>query len=98
MGSTWGRQDPGGPHVGRLNLAILAYISIDVIQQAYTRQSIYWNTKGVDMLGYSKMRQMKRAIAKSCHFIPMISLDIAGVLSVDARPPVDELLKHVQAM
>ena len=22
MGPTWGRQDPGGPHVGRMNLAI----------------------------------------------------------------------------
>ena len=22
MGSTWGRQDPGGPHVGHVNLAI----------------------------------------------------------------------------
>ena len=24
MGSTWGRQDPGGPHVGPMNLAIRA--------------------------------------------------------------------------
>ena len=23
MGPTWGRQDPGGPHVGPMNLAIL---------------------------------------------------------------------------
>ena len=22
MGPTWGRQDPGGPHVGHMNLAI----------------------------------------------------------------------------
>ena len=22
MGSTWGRQDPGGPHAGHMNLAI----------------------------------------------------------------------------
>ena len=22
MGTTWGRQDPGGPHVGPMNLAI----------------------------------------------------------------------------
>ena len=22
MGSTWGRQDPGGPHVGHMNIAI----------------------------------------------------------------------------
>ena len=22
MGPTWGRQDPGGPHVGHVNLAI----------------------------------------------------------------------------
>ena len=25
MGPTWGRQDPGGPHVGPMNLAIWAY-------------------------------------------------------------------------
>ena len=24
MGPTWGRQDPGGPHVGHMNLAIWA--------------------------------------------------------------------------
>ena len=28
MGPTWGRQDPGGPHVGPINLAIWACISI----------------------------------------------------------------------
>ena len=27
MGPTWGRQDPGGPHVGHTNLAILGKIS-----------------------------------------------------------------------
>ena len=26
MGPTWGRQDPGGPHVGPMNLAIWAHI------------------------------------------------------------------------
>ena len=26
MGPTWGRQDPGGPHVGPMNLAIWVYI------------------------------------------------------------------------
>ena len=31
MGPTWGRQDPDGPHVGHVNLAILAnYIKIMV--------------------------------------------------------------------
>ena len=25
MGSIWGRQDPGGPHVGPMNFAIWAY-------------------------------------------------------------------------
>ena len=25
MGSTWGRQDPGGPHVGPMDFAIWAY-------------------------------------------------------------------------
>ena len=35
MGPTWGRQDPGGPHVGHMNLAIRVYytrfIIIDII-------------------------------------------------------------------
>ena len=26
MGPTWGRQDPGGPHVGHVNLAIWAHL------------------------------------------------------------------------
>ena len=30
MGSTWGRQDPGGPHVGPMNLAIWVFITKDV--------------------------------------------------------------------
>ena len=28
MGPTWGRQDPGGPHVGRMNLAIWERFSV----------------------------------------------------------------------
>ena len=27
MGSTWGQQDPGGPHVGHMNLAIRATLN-----------------------------------------------------------------------
>ena len=26
MGPTWGRQDPGGPHVGPINLALLEFV------------------------------------------------------------------------
>ena len=29
MGPSWGRQDPGGPHVGPMNLAIKLYNDID---------------------------------------------------------------------
>ena len=28
MGPIWGRQDPGGPHVGPMNIVILVYITI----------------------------------------------------------------------
>ena len=28
MGPIWGRQDPGGPHVGPMNLAIWVYTDI----------------------------------------------------------------------
>ena len=30
MGPIWGRQDPGGPHVGPMNLAIWGIISISL--------------------------------------------------------------------
>ena len=35
MGPTWGRQDPGGPHVGHVNLAIWA-------EKAYRDTTVYW--------------------------------------------------------
>ena len=28
MGATWGRQDPGGPHVGHMNLVIWGLLDI----------------------------------------------------------------------
>ena len=31
MGPTWGRQDPGGPHVGHMNFAIWVYLSRNLI-------------------------------------------------------------------
>ena len=32
MGPTWGRQDPGGPHVGPMNFAIRGYIETSDIK------------------------------------------------------------------
>ena len=34
MGPTWGRQDPGGPHVGPINLAIWGVVSFCIIKMA----------------------------------------------------------------
>ena len=34
MGPIWGRQDPGGPHVGHMNLAIWVAIMSNGIKQA----------------------------------------------------------------
>ena len=38
MGPTWGRQDPGGPHVGPINFAIWA--SLNELQFARTDYAI----------------------------------------------------------
>ena len=32
MGLTWGRQDPGGPHVGHMNIAICAHFEYDIVE------------------------------------------------------------------
>ena len=45
MGSTWGRQDPGGSHVGHVNLAIWA--SNPSTKIAATRRSEFWTNNGV---------------------------------------------------
>ena len=34
VGPIWGRQDPGGPHVGRMNLAIWVALQVTVSQLA----------------------------------------------------------------
>ena len=36
MGPIWGRQDPGGPHVGPMNFAIWDGPNLDVLQQTAT--------------------------------------------------------------
>ena len=35
MGPIWGRQDPGGPHVGPMNFAIWGYIHVSHSNQLY---------------------------------------------------------------
>ena len=39
MGPTWGRQDPGGPHVGPMNLAIWVYI-IEILRKTHTDNDV----------------------------------------------------------
>ena len=42
MGPTWGRQDPGGPHVGPMNLAILVIMLSNAAIQMLFR-SVAWS-------------------------------------------------------
>ena len=39
MGPIWGRQDPGGPHVGPMNIAIWVYTSTSAINTLRPRQN-----------------------------------------------------------
>ena len=32
MGPTWGRQDPGGPHVGHMKIAFCAHFEYDIVE------------------------------------------------------------------
>ena len=48
VGPIWGRQDPGGPHVGHMNLAILVYIrlfasAISPIYGLVANDAKYWH-------------------------------------------------------
>ena len=49
MGSTWGRQVPGGPHVGHVNLAIWGYTMYDTtaMWSWYTMETwvLYWDAR-----------------------------------------------------
>ena len=51
MGPLWGRQDPGGPHVGPMNIAILVYITISLpdegtyVMYDWLRTTVNCNTK-----------------------------------------------------
>ena len=41
MGPTWGRQDPDGPHVGPMNLAIWDLVSCSTILTEHAHYPIY---------------------------------------------------------
>ena len=46
MGPSWGRQDPGGPHVGPMNFAIWGYrvhpkIHADIIREKMMIHDVY---------------------------------------------------------
>ena len=44
MGPIWGRQDPGGPHVGPMNFAIWF--------------AIYWGERQFEILAITKLRKL----------------------------------------
>ena len=41
MGPIWGQQDPGGPHVGTMNFAILVHAKCIVYILLATRDAFY---------------------------------------------------------
>ena len=45
MGPIWGRQDPGGPHVGPMNVAIWVYILHWFVLQVLKMKSIAWSMR-----------------------------------------------------
>ena len=50
MGSTWGRQDPGGPHVGHMNLAIWAVIPGEswAVPDAFNGVLLFYHINDID--------------------------------------------------
>ena len=49
MGPTWGRQDPGGSHVGPMNLAIWGIIAVDALDPSVARTSTAINLTVLDL-------------------------------------------------
>ena len=77
MGPVWGRQDPGGPHIGHMNFAIwevfthyachscAVYGNTDYLQQAY-----------IDVITISPAGCQQRG--DTCNRWPQTTLDIDG--------------------
>ena len=61
MGPTWGRQDPGGSHVGHMNLAIWVVLKMPISPECITSPQILWSLKM-----HSWSIGMRRVIPSSC--------------------------------
>ena len=71
MGPTWGRQDPGGPHVGPMNLAIWfvpRWLSCKVL--SHITRSIFSKIFTIDtLISPSRTRQGVSFVSSRCHHI-----------------------------
>ena len=62
MGPIWGRQDPGGPHVGPMNFAIWVYMVGRIGSRIALVQKLPWLTR---------QQTITRSIGKQISFRPM---------------------------
>ena len=75
MGPIWGRQDPGGPHVGPMNFAI--WVTTSIIQHRILRHTISQIRK---MKGYvTGIRNQTRAFIDVHYMITSSNGNILGV-------------------
>ena len=44
MGPIWGRQDPGGPHVGPMNFVIWEYVCVYLVHVPWYLQPAWWHS------------------------------------------------------
>ena len=75
MGPTWGRQDPGGPHVGPMNLAIWEAFS------TYAQQSINTAKLEEDPTTKEGMLTAGRSQIFLTEMVPQVVLSIPGFFS-----------------
>ena len=81
MGHTWGRQDPGGPHVGPMNLAIWDTLLVRV------RWNCLWGVFGIKWPCYKWVRLYRQVLWNVCCRL-YIGLVFVPLASRVARSPI----------
>ena len=77
MGPTWGRQDPGGPHVGPMNFAIWGWLYGKIRGFVDQLISVMIASSGVKMLAKIKMS----ASMDDVIFLKRIMIKVSSVLT-----------------
>ena len=75
MGPIWGRQDPGGPHVGPVNFVFLVVYSLDIYFCFYV--STVFNDINEEFLIQSEYEEITKVLDKWLHY--SIALVINGL-------------------